>query len=331
MFEFAYPWAFILLLFPILVHRFAPPYKESKDSVQVPFFRTLVEITGQTPQRGAVILQRLIFQKVVLVVAWTLIVTAIARPELVGKPIERTKSARDLLVAVDLSGSMATDDFVTTDGKSMMRLDAVKAVLKEFVARREHDRLGLIVFGDAPYLQSPFTEDHETWLTLLEETEIGMAGQSTKFGDAIGLAIKIFKKSDKEDRVLIVLTDGNDTASKVPPVDAAKVAASYDIKVYAIAIGDPETVGEEALDVETLKRVAEITGGGFFQALDRKELEGVYKAILKLEPEEYESLTFQPRTSLHHYLLGIVVLIYTIFWALMTLFALRRPKARHHA
>ena len=147
------------------------------------------------------------------------------------------------------------------DGANVDRLEAVKYVLAELGDQRASDRLGLIVFGNAPYLQSPFTDDHQVWAQLLAETEIGMAGQSTAFGDAIGLAIKLFRESDSDNRVLIMLTDGNDTGSMVPPVDAAKVAASQDIRIYTIAIGDPASVGEEALDIETLQRVSELTGG----------------------------------------------------------------------
>ena len=152
------------------------------------------------------------------------------------------------MVAVDLSGSMQATDFTQTDGSRINRLQAVKLVLNELAQQRQKDRLGLLVFGSAPYLQVPFTEDHATWRVLLEETEIGMAGQSTVFGDAIGLAIHLFEDSTTENRVLIMLTDGNDTGSTVPPVEAAKVAQAYGIRIYTIAIGDPATVGEEKLD-----------------------------------------------------------------------------------
>jgi Ca-activated chloride channel family protein len=175
----------------------------------------------------------------------------------------------------------------------------------------------LIVFGDSPYLQAPFTEDHRTWLTLLEETEIAMAGQSTMFGDAIGLAIKLFESSETENRVLIVLTDGNDTGSKVPPVEAAKVAERKNVTIYTIAVGDPETVGEEALDLDVLQSIADITGGGAYQALDRTQLQQIYEDIAELEPEEYETLSFRPRFSLHHYPLVIIVTGYLLFFSLM--------------
>lgn len=319
MFEFANPWMFLALPLPLLVHWLIPVYQESQDSIRVPFFQRLVELTGQKPQKGAVILQRVIFQKLWLPTSWILLVCALAKPLWVSEPIELNKSARDLMVAVDLSGSMETPDFKTADGKDISRLTAVKQVLKEFAEQREHDRLGLIVFGDSPYLQSPFTEDHQTWLTLLNETEISMAGQSTMFGDAIGLAIKIFEGSETDNRVLIVLTDGNDTGSKVPPVEAAKVAERKKVIIYTIAVGNPETAGEEALDLDTMKSIADITDGHFYQAFDRAQLQTIYKDIARLEPEQHETLSFRPRQSLHHLPLGFAIGGYLVFFIWMTM------------
>ena len=323
MFEFANPWMVLVLPLPLLVYLLVPAYQEAQDSIRVPFFQRLVELTGQKPRKGAVILQRVLFQKFWVPFTWLLLVCALAKPLWLADPIEHTKSARDLMVAVDLSGSMETADFKADDGQQISRLSAVKLVLAEFAEQRKHDRLGLIVFGDSPYLQAPFTEDHRTWLTLLEETEIAMAGQSTMFGDAIGLAIKLFDASETENRVLIVLTDGNDTGSKVPPVEAAKVAEHKKVTVYTIAVGNPETVGEEALDLDVMQSIADITGGSSYQALDREQLQQIYRDIAELEPEAYETLSFRPRLSLHHYPLAIIVIGYLLFFGLKML--LSRP------
>lgn len=329
MIEFAYPWAFVFLLAPILVNLLAPAYKERKASVKVPYFARLVDVTGETPQSGAVLLNRNNIQRLIVLISWVCIVTAMAKPEMVGKPINQEKSARDLMVAVDLSGSMAVEDFTlpktpqpesndsspdktTAVQQKVNRLEAVKNVLNTFVKNREHDRLGLILFGDAPYLQAPFTSDITAWQSLLNESDIGMAGQSTAFGDAIGLSISVFEQSDTKNRVLIVLTDGNDTGSKVPPVEAAKVAAAHDIKIYSIAIGDPSTVGEEKVDLEVLNKIAEVTGGRSFQALNSKELQDVYSEIDTLEPQKFDSLSFRPRVSIHHYPIILFVTIYLL-------------------
>ena len=330
MFEFAYPLLFLFLPLPLLVYWLSPVYQESQDSVRVPFFQRLVELTGQKPGKGAVVLQRVLFQKFWIPITWLLLITALAGPEWIGEPIEQTKSARDLMVAVDLSGSMETKDFRTTDGKEISRLAAVKQVLAEFIDQREHDRLGLIVFGDSPYLQAPFTQDHGAWITLLNETEIAMAGQSTMFGDAIGLAIKLFEYSETDNRVLIVLTDGNDTGSKVPPIEAAKVAGHKGVKIYTIAIGNPETSGDEALDLEAMEAIADITGGGFYQALDRAQLQKAYEDIARLEPGEFETLSYRPRYSLHHYPLAVVISGYLLFFLAMTILTRFRKGQKGH-
>jgi Ca-activated chloride channel family protein len=231
------------------------------------------------------------------------------------------------MIAVDLSGSMQARDFTTAAGDKIDRLQALKLVLAELSAQREHDRLGLIVFGSAPYLQAPFTEDHATWRTLLDETEIGMAGQSTVFGDAIGLAIHLFEESETENRVLIMLTDGNDTGSKVPPVEAAKVAQFHDIRIYTIAIGDPTSLGEEALDEETLERIAELTGGAYFQAMDRQQLATAYAEIAALEPDLYETTSFRPRHSIHYVPVALVMIYYTLYHSAGALLSRRRRRA----
>jgi Ca-activated chloride channel family protein len=331
MIELASPWMLLLLPLPILIYRFLPAYQKRKSSVQVPFFQRLVDLTGEVPSSGVVVLKRLPLPKVWLLLTWILLIIALSKPEMVGDPIVTEKSARDLMVAVDLSGSMAATDFVNGAGEQVDRLTAVKSVLTDFSQRRSSDRLGLIVFGDAPFLQSPFTLDHQTWLTLLNETEIGMAGMSTAFGDAIGLSLKLFAGSDSDNKVLIVLTDGNDTGSKVPPIEAAKVAQQYNTTIYTIAIGDPETSGEEALDTEVLARIAELTGGAYYQALDREQLQQIYQEITRLEPELYDSYSYRPRQSLYHYPVLVVVSGSILLFTIGALFAFRRQRLTRRA
>ena len=330
MLELAHPWALALLALPVLM-RLLPAYKESRDSVKVPFFDKLVELSQQRPQSGAMILRRDRAQRFLVGFMWLCLVVSAAKPEWVGAPVEQQKSGRDLMIAVDLSGSMETRDFTLPGGQTVDRLQAVKYVLEDLADQRASDRLGLIVFGTAAYLQTPFTDDHLVWARLLEETEIGMAGQSTVFGDAIGLAIKLFMDSDSDNRVLIMLTDGNDTGSTVPPVDAAKVAATREIRIYTIAIGDPAAVGEEALDIETLERVSEVTGGQHFEALDRDQLRGAYEAIGELEPELYETISYRPRQSLHWVPVGLAVALYLVYHSLAAWRSSRRPGPGHAA
>ena len=328
MFELSYPWALLLLLAPLPM-LLLPPYKESRDSVKVPFFDKLVELSDQRPETGAMILVRDRIQRFLVGFMWLCLVLAAAKPQWIGQPIEQQKSGRDLMVAVDLSGSMSTRDFTLPDGTSVDRLQAVKYVLAELAAERESDRLGLIVFGSAAYLQTPFTDDHLVWEQLLSETEIGMAGQSTVFGDAIGLAIKLFQESESDNQVLIILTDGNDTGSTVPPVDAAKVAAHHEIRIYTIAIGDPASIGEEALDVETIARVSEVSGGQNFQALDQNELLRAYRAIGELEPELYETISFRPKQSLHWVPVAAALILYWFYHGWGAWRAWRRGRTAH--
>ena len=332
MYDLAHPWALSLLALPLLM-LFLPAYRESRDSVRVPFFDKLVELSEQRPESGAMILRRDRLQQFLVGFMWLCLVLAAAKPEWVGAPVEQQKSGRDLMIAVDLSGSMETRDFVLPNGETVDRLQAVKVVLKELAKQRASDRLGLIVFGSAAYLQTPFTDDHAVWEQLLLETEIAMAGQSTVFGDAIGLAIKLFKGSDSNNRVLIILTDGNGTGSTGPPVDAAKVAASYDIRIYTIAVGDPRSAGEEALDIETLSRVSDVTGGQAFQALDQQELEQAYQTIAELEPDLYETISFRPRQSLHWLPISVALVLYTLYHSLGTWrsWLARRDTVNSHA
>ena len=314
MVEFAHPWVLILLPLPALIWWLVPPFRRKREAVQVPFFDSVVAATGETPQTGAQIKTRSIYENTVLAVLWGLILIALSEPERVGVPIERIDSARDIMVAVDLSSSMAHADFAWDGGETIPRIVAVKRVLQDFADQRQHDRLGLIVFGDAPYLQAPFTDDHHVWRRLLIDSDVGMAGLNTSLGDAIGLAIRSFRAAQSENRVLIVLTDGNDTRSRVPPIEAAKVAAFYGVKVYPVAIGDPGSIGEDALDLQTLARVADITKGEFFQALGQRDLTDIHTQILALEPEDYEAVTFKPRQTLYHFVVAAIALVLFLFW-----------------
>src|SRR5215470_318145 len=200
MFEFAWPWMFALLPLPFLVWWLLPPYRARQASVQVPFFDRLAEATGQTPQQGAVVLQRRAVQMIAATLIWILIVAALARPQWVSDPLTHEIAARDLILAVDISGSMDQADFRNSDGRTLTRLDGVKGVIKDFIARRHGDRIALILFGTKPYVQVPFTQDLATAEALLEQTQVGMAGQQTAIGDTIGLAIKTFATSTAKER-----------------------------------------------------------------------------------------------------------------------------------
>ena len=237
--ELAAPWALVLLAVPFIVSAKLPAYKERQPALRVPFFERLAAGLDRKPEPGAVVLRRIVLQWVLAPLVFVLLVAAAARPELVLPPIQKTESARDLLLAVDISSSMNTRDFTDPQGQKIERLDAVKLVLHDFIARREGDRIGLLVFGEAPHLQAPFTLDHDLCRELLREVQVGMAGPRTMIGDAIGLAIKLFEESPAKQKVVVLLTDGNDTGSRVPPTKAAEIAKSDGITIHTVGIGDP--------------------------------------------------------------------------------------------
>jgi Ca-activated chloride channel family protein len=185
----------------------------------------------------------------------------------------------------------------------------VKEVLGDFLTRRQGDRVGLVVFGDAPFLQAPFSTDLQLSRQLLDETAIGMAGPRTAFGDAIGLGVTLFDQSNAPARTIIALTDGNDTASQVPPVEAARVAKQRDIRIHTVAIGDPTTVGEEKLDVDTLRTVAQTSGGSYFFAADRQQLAGIYDELDRIETRLVKVVSHRPRRDLFYWPLLAALLL----------------------
>ena len=325
MLTFAHPVLFVLVLLPLLM-RFLPAHREQRAALRVPFFGELVDKAGAAPAPGAVILSRNLGQRVLLPLCWLLLVAAMARPQWVEEPISRIDSARDLMLAVDLSGSMSTEDFVAADGSRTDRLTAVKSVLDDFIARREGDRLGLIVFGNAAFLQVPFTLDHDTYRTLLDEMQIGMAGPQTMIGEAIGLGIKGFEASEAKQRVMILLTDGNDTGSRVPPGKAAEIAAAESVRIYTIGVGDPAAAGEAPLDEATLGRIAETTGGRFYRANDRESLAAVYQELDELEPLDFESESYRPKRELFHWPLAAFLLLGLGYHLVMAGAGLRRRR-----
>jgi len=184
----------------------------------------------------------------------------------------------------------------------------VKEVLDDFLMRRKGDRVGLIFFGSAPFVQAPFTEDLKVCRQLLDEAQVRMAGPQTAFGDALGLAINVFDRSPMKERVLIALTDGNDTASKVLPAKAAEIARDKGIVIHTVAVGDPRAAGEDALDVGTLQNVAKTTGGLFSQAADREQLAAIYRELDRVETRKAQTITHRPRRDVYWWPLAAAVL-----------------------
>lgn len=309
MLTFAHPWFFLLVLLPLLLRVVLPAYREAKQAVRVPWFQRVASLVGGTPSEGAVIAESRLSQLIFRAVLWILLVTSLARSQLVEPAISRITPTRDLLLLVDLSGSMEAEDFTNKEGQKVDRLVAVKEVLGDFLTRREGDRVGLIVFGNTAFVQVPFTQDLKVCRQLLDETAVRMAGPRTAFGDAIGLGITLFERSESEDKLMIALTDGNDTGSKIPPAEAATIAKDKDIVIHVIGVGDPSSTGEEELDEESLKAVAENTKGQYFHADDREQLETIYTEIDKMGTREIESESYRPRRDLFHWPLAAFLLL----------------------
>lgn len=214
MWQLEYPWVFVLIPAPWLAYRFLPGYHEARSALRVPFFMSMSRAVGQKPGKTSTDGR---WQLPLNALVWGLILVACARPVLVEKPLEREQPVRDLMLAIDISQSMQTQDYAAPDGRLIDRLAAVKTVVRDFIARRKDDRIGLIVFGTGAYAQAPLTLDHDSLLLLLDETRIGMAGPNTALGDAIGLTIKLLDQAHEQEKVLILLTDGNDTGSAITP------------------------------------------------------------------------------------------------------------------
>ena len=330
MLAFEYPWAFVAAFLPLLLYWLTPEYRDRGEALRAPFFARLVSLSERPPGRAAVVLTKGLVQKIGWIIVWGLLVAALAGPQWVGEPIVRDTSARDMMLIVDLSGSMEAEDFADAGGASISRLDAVKQVVDEFIDRRKGDRLALAVFGNAAFLQTSFTEDHQTVRTLLNEMRVRMAGPQTMIGDAIGLAIRVFESSQSDNKVVVLLTDGNDTGSQMPVARAAQIAADNGITIHAIAMGDPKTVGESALDLPVLEEIADISGGRFFLALDRNQLIGIYDELDKIEPELIETISYRPKRSLFHYPLGAALILMAL-GSLVLLGAGRRRLVSGHA
>jgi len=323
MFEFLWPLAFVLLPLPVLARYLLPRADASRQAaLRVPFIEDFQSLTASstTVTRNRLMVSLLVF-------CWLLLVTATARPQWVGDQVELPVSGRDLMLAVDLSGSMQIEDF-EVNGQTVDRLTATKYVAGDFIRKRQGDRLGLILFGRQAYLQTPLTFDLKTINTLLMESVIGLAGKETAIGDAIGLAIKRLKDNHDSSRVLILLTDGANTAGEISPLKAAELAASHGLKIYTIGIGADEMIRQslfgrqrinpsQDLDEKTLTTIAESTGGLYFRARDTAELDRIYQQLNELEPVEVDKQTLRPVQSLYMWPLGLGLVVSMLMATLM--------------
>ena len=339
MFEFEWIGMFLLFPLPWMMSLLLPVSETSTAALKVPNFSQWLSIQKSLGVSFS-------FKRKsawLLYLAWFCLIVGAAKPMWIGDPVSLPVSGRDLMLAVDLSGSMENPDFLL-NGEKVDRLTVVKQVAGDFIERREGDRIGLILFGKRAYVQTPLTFDRETVKYMLQESEIGLAGKETAIGDGIGLAAKRLQDRPEDSRVLILLTDGANTAGEIEPVKAAELAKELGLKIYTIGVGadsmevqsffGSRMVNPSAdLDEATLTQIASLTGGAYFRAKDTKGLEAIYEKLDVLEPAIQEAETLRPQIALYYLPLALGVLLAVLYSLISTRSAksMIKPKNKGHA
>ncbi|RTZ17634.1 VWA domain-containing protein [Vibrio aquaticus] len=310
-FSFVWWWMFILLPLPLLIYFFVPSIKQSAP-ITLPYLPE--SSMGSAPKN--------LLAKVLALIFWCALITAAARPVWYGDPVTTQPKHRDLMLVLDLSYSMSQED-MQSGQEYIDRLSAVKNVVSDFAQKREGDRLGLVLFADHAYLQTPLTLDRETISSQVNSLVLRLIGDKTAIGEGIGLATKTFIDSDAPQRVMILLSDGSNTSGVLDPLEAAKIAKKYDATIYTIGVGAGEMVVKEFfmsrqvntardLDEKTLQEIADLTGGQYFRARNAKELATIYDTINALEPISQATQTWRPQDEWFDLPLGIAFLSFTL-------------------
>lgn len=298
--SFSWPWIFLLLPLPLLAYFLLPAKKQQASALYMPSLseRHIQQHIHNTPNASRLNL-------ILMSLLWLCLITAAAKPLFLGDAVELPSSGRDLLLAVDISRSMEARD-MAYQGRYIQRLQSVKLVLDDFLKKRQGDRVGLILYGSGAYIQAPLTFDLKTVQKLLQEAQLGFAGDGTAIGDAIGLGIKRLASNPAENRILVLLTDGANSAGAIEPLDAAKVALKEHVKIYTVGIGHPRSRGHR-IDELTLQKIAATTDGEYFRARNQTELNKIYDTIDKLETLEQEPEVFRPEQSLFYWPLSLAL------------------------
>lgn len=322
MISFQWPYLFLALPLPLLVYWLPAKNRSEVMPLKMPVLLEGIESknTITSNKKSSLIL---------LSIIWTLLVLASTRPQWLGEAVNIPSEGREMMIAVDLSGSMQVEDMVL-NGRAVNRLDMLKVLLGDFIERRTGDRLGLILFGDDAYMQTPMTFDRKTVQKMLDETVLGLVGQQTAIGDAIALAVKRFNDEEESNRVLLLLTDGQNTAGKITPEEALELAVAKDITIYSIGIGADVMLQQSFfgtrqvnpssdLDEKSLKKIAEQTGGHYFRAKSSADLAQIYELLDTLEPVEQEQQQMRPLTALYYWPLGIALCLTFVALIIMNL------------
>ncbi|WP_445768099.1 vWA domain-containing protein [Rheinheimera sp.] len=311
MLEFGYPWLALLIVLPLLLS--VRRHSDTDTRLTLP---ALAKLAGSARQASR---RRFGLRSLLAALLWLALVLAAMQPRWLGEPVTLPQQGRDLMLALDLSGSMEIAD-MQLHGQSINRLDAVKLVVSDFIQRRQGDRIGLILFADAAYQQTPLTFDLVTVQKMLDDSVLRLVGTRTAIGEAIGLAVKRLNTYESSNKVLILLSDGANTAGNIQPLEALQLAKAAGVKIHTVGVGAEQMVQQSVfgrrtinpsqdLDERLLTQLAEETGGRYFRARDLNELNQIYQLIDQLEPIERDAVTYRPQRSLLHWPLALALLL----------------------
>lgn len=322
MITLAQPWFLLLILFPVVIGYLLPhSVLALPAALKVPFYQAMLPLIEQEEHTP---ISKPFFN--LFTVIWLLLVLALAGPRWIGEPIPLVRDGRNIMLVLDLSGSMELND-MALQGQLVSRLEVVKLAAKQFIKARLNDKIGLILFGSRAYLQTPLTYDHHNVLLRLEEATVGLAGNTTSIGDALGLAVKHLQAVPAQGRVIILLTDGANNSGMLTPLKAAELAQVDNIKVYTIGLGadvDPQVLNgiffdfntSADLDEHSLQQVANLTGGRYFRATDPKSLQAIYTMINHLETLTQPQASLRPQQDYYLWPLTAALLL-LIYWLLI--------------
>ena len=319
MIKVSYPWFFLFFFIPFIMYVILPKVKSNNTALLIPHFKYLLNRFSNLSLKSNANLSIL---KYLLILIWLLIVISSMGIKWLGDPMLISQEGRDIMIAIDLSGSMQTPD-MSVNGTYFKRIDIVKDVARKFVSNRVGDKIGLILFGSKPYLQTPLTFDRVTVDKMLSDATIGLAGEQTALGDAIALADKEFLTINSTSKALILLTDGGNNTGVFDPLEAAKIAKQENIKIYTIGIGakqlqiqtmmGPQIINpSDDLDIDALKKISNLTGGKFYRAEDGNQLQGIYSSLNELELTKSNPTTLRPETEFYPWTLGIALILFYI-------------------
>ncbi len=326
MFELANPWLLLLVFIPFLLWYCVPSAQSiASSALQVPFFDSLSTLVINK--------NRAFTLSVFFYIVWFLLIIALAGPRWVSEPLPMTRAGRNIMLVLDLSDSMQIDD-MPLHGTLYSRLSVVKRAATQFVHERIGDRIGLIVFGTHAYLQTPLTYDRANVLERINDATAGLAGKTTSIGDALGLAVKRLQDVPPQSRVIILLTDGVNNSGILAPMKAAQLARDDKIKVYTIGLGSQESSffgqNNADLDEETLKSIAQMTGGIYYRAVDPRSLQRIYHTINKLEEVKQDAMIVRVQYDYYYWPVAAAwfLVLFWLFYKLNIITGLNRLRKK---